>query len=82
MDRKSGIARRAYRTKMDDREMMKVFRLDFISLSGIVSPIRIKLIMLKREPRRNPFPMPTKFTKKQNTHTRIATVKAREQYLF
>ena len=82
MDRKSGIARTAYRTKMDDREMMKVFRLDFISLSGIVSPIRIKLKMLKRVPRRNPFPISVRFAKKQSIHTRIATVKAQEQYLF
>ena len=82
MDIKSGIANMTYRTKMDDSEMMKVLRLDLISLRGIDSPIRIKLTMLKSVPRRTPFPISVKFAIKQSTHTRIPTVRAQEQYLF
>ena len=82
MDSKSGIAKMAYRTKMDDREKMKVFRVDFFNLSGIDSPIRMKLTMLKSVPRRNPFPISVRSAIKQSNHTRIPTVRAQEQYLF
>lgn len=54
---KSGMPRMKYRINIEDREIVNVFLFDFISLSGIVWPIRMKLMILQRVPRRNPFPI-------------------------
>jgi hypothetical protein len=77
-----GTARRIYLKKMEPREKKKVLLLDLPIRRGRVSPIIIKLIILKIVPKIRPLPTgfwPARIKKRP---IKIATIIAPVQYFF
>jgi len=78
----NGTARRIYLEHMEMREKKKVLFLDLPIRKGNISPIIIKLTILKTVPRIRPLPTgfwPAIIKKRP---TKMAPIRALEQYFF
>jgi hypothetical protein len=78
----SGIARRMYLENMEARDKKKVLFFDFPIFNGSISPMTIKLIMLKIVPKINPLPMGSWPARIKTRPAKMAAVMALEQYFF
>jgi len=82
MDSTRGMASKANRIHMEKKDRTVVLALDFPIFAGSVSPINIKLKILKSVPMINPFPMGFKPNRKKEIAAKIARLIASEQYFF